>query len=133
MRTLIISMLAVVALVNCMPCETADAVDLTPTAVCHRADAGTVTANVPFTVFAETYSGGNVCNVSIDGGSIRLDIPSSYAVCNTASGGAAAAPRGPIYTPCEIPALDAGTWVIQTNPPTTFTLPTGDAGIPDCR
>lgn len=127
MRSLFLLVGVVVAAWACSP--PCDPVDLTAFAVCHRADAGVIAANAPFTLVAESYaSGGATCTVTVDGGSIHLDIPYQQSSCSSAGAGVAA-PRAPTMTNCEVPALPEGTYVISTNPPTTLTLPQGDAGV----
>ena len=101
-------------------------------AVCHRADAGTITAGTAFTLESTTYIGGGTCQVSVDGGQIGLVIAGTASCGDRPSG--AAAPRGPSTVACAIPALPAGTYTVAANPGFSFTIPeSADAGVPTCN
>lgn len=79
-----------------------------------------------FALQGRTQSG--TCQVSVDGG--QLDLVVNSASCSLANGAADIA--APIVS-CAIPALPAGTYTVNSNPPLTFTIPeSADAGVPPC-
>ncbi len=122
--------LLAVSFAACSP-PVCDPVSSAPSSVCHRADAGTVAADAPFTLEGTTWLRGGTCQVNVDGGQIDLFV-SGVSACGTGGAGAAA-PAAPSVVRCTIPALPAGTYTVTTSPPVTFTLPeSADAGVPPC-
>ena len=110
------------------PCET---VSPAPQLVCHRADAGAIAPNAPFVLEGQTFVRNGSCVVTIDGGQINLAVDGMS--CVAPSGGGTAAPTSRAVVPCQIPALDAGTYVVNSVTPVTFTIPESpDAGVPSC-
>jgi hypothetical protein len=129
MRPSFIVLCVAVVASSCGPkCETASR---NPDSVCRHADAGVVTAGQAFTLDVATTSWGT-CTVQVDGGAISLAIESTYCEQQPFGFSDVAAPRqGP--TTCQIPALAAGSYVITSDTPTTFSIPaSADAGIPNC-
>lgn len=127
LRLAALSCLAIAA--ACSP-PVCDPISSTPDSVCHRADAGAITAGAPFTLEATSYVRGGACQVVVDGGQIALSI-SGVSACGGAGGAGAAAPVAPSTVTCTIPALAAGTYVVS--PQVTFTIPEStDAGVPPC-
>lgn len=127
MRALLLAGLTLASTACTPPC---DDTPWQPSAVCHRADAGALMANQPFTLIARTSASGT-CRAVVDGGAIDLSIEGHY--CGTSSTSGAAAPReaAEIFLPCEVPALPAGTYVVTSG--ATFTLPaSADAGLSTC-
>ena len=128
MRPSIVALCVAVVASSCAPkCETATR---NPDSVCRRADAGVVSAGETFTIDVTTTSWGT-CTVQVDGGVISLVIESTYCDQPGALNDIAAPRQGP--APCQLPALAAGTYVITSDTPTTFSIPASpDAGIPNC-
>ncbi|MDP3153644.1 MAG: hypothetical protein Q8N23_13280 [Archangium sp.] len=108
-----------------LPCESAASA---PRDVCRRADAGALTADVPFVVVGQTFLREGACSVGVDGGRIELRIDGN--TCTGNSGEGLAAPPLPNSVDCAVPALPAGTYTVTGR---TFTLPEGaDGGLPSC-
>lgn len=132
MRTLALIVALAALVVACSPpCETATIV---ARSVCVAADAGALTPGAAFTVFAtHNFNSRAACTVSVDGGAITLSLVSAVGTfCAAGTGNGARAPQPAAQPePCEVPALPAGSYVIDTTPtPTAFTLP--DAGFATC-
>lgn len=96
--------------------------------VCHSADAGAIVPNASFVLEGTASNYGTVCDVVIDGGAISLSVTGAPA-CDTGGAAGLRAPAGPVK--CTIPALDAGTYTVDSLPALTITIP-GDAGVPPC-
>ena len=128
MRLSIVVLCAAVAASSCAPkCETATR---NPDSVCHRADAGVVTAGEAFTVDVTTTAWGT-CTAVVDGGVISLVIESTFCDQPGALNDLAAPRQGP--APCQIPALPAGSYVITSDTPAAFSIPPSpDAGLANC-
>lgn len=138
MRTLLLAVLGVTGLlVACSPCnnERADPITVSATSLCTRSDAGTITVGAPFTIFANhNVSGSATCVVGVDGGSIQLTLTATPSGGGCGVGGPGiGAPALPAPQPaaCAIPALDAGTYAVNTTTPSSLTLPY-DGGIDPC-
>lgn len=114
---------------SCAPkCETASKA---PDSVCRRADAGEVMAGQSFTLNVTTTSWGT-CVVEVDGGVINIAIESTYCEPSGLGGADIAAPRQ-VPAACQIPALPAGTYLVASDVPATFTIPaSADGGLPTC-
>ena len=101
-----------------------------PESVCHRADAGTIAPDASFVLEGVTYFQAASCQVTIDGGAINL-LVNGASFCGSTGGSSAV--RAPDKVLCAIPALAAGTYVVNSDAPTTFTIPeSADAGVPVC-
>lgn len=117
---------------GCAPqCES---VSPTLASVC-RVNDGMIETGVAFTLEASPPLLGATCQVIIDGGQVQLVL--SGLVCGGAGVGSAK-PVLPQRVKCEVPGLDAGTYVVTADPPVTFTVPqpagqADDAGVPPCR
>ena len=107
------------------PC---DPIPSTLNSVCHVADAGAIAPNASFVLQGSPNNFGGTCDVSIDGGAISLTVIGSQA-CDTGGAAGLRAPSGPVK--CTIPALDAGTYTVNSQPALTITIP-GGAGVPPC-
>lgn len=108
-----------------------DPVSTAPQSVCRRADAGTITADVAFTLEGTTFIRG-ACQVSVDGGQIGLVVTGTSACGNGGAG--AAAPVAPGTVTCAIPPLPAGTYTVAARPAFSFSIPgSADAGVPLCN
>jgi len=129
MRTLVLLIgLAFLAIACQPPCEPVNAV---PSQVCHRStDGGTIVAGAPFTLEAQTHIYGGTCTVSVeDGGSINVLVAGNS--CGTTN--AASAIRVvPNPVPCEVPALQEGTYTVNSQVPVTFSLPASGGDVPPC-
>jgi hypothetical protein len=126
-----IALLVAVSFAACSP-PVCDPVDSAPQSVCHRADAGTISADAPFTLEGTTFVRGGACQVSVDGGQLQLLVSGTEA-CGGTSGSGAFAPQAPTQVACAIPALPAGTYSVNSGTPLTFTIPeSADAGVPNC-
>jgi len=126
-----IALLAAVSFAACSP-PVCDPASSAPQSVCHRADAGTIAADAPFTLEGTTYVRGGACQVSVDGGQLQL-LVSGTAACGGPSGSGAFAPAAPTQVACAVPALPAGTYSVNSSPALTFTIPeSADAGVPAC-
>lgn len=114
---------------SCAPC---DPVPSNVFSVCHNADAGTITPDASFVLDGVVGVAGTVCDVSVDGGAISLQVIGTPS-CGPGVGAAEVrAAENPVK--CTIPALAAGTYTVNSQPGLTFTLPlAADGGIPPCR
>lgn len=130
-RALVVSLCLGLLTSGCAPqCES---VSPAPASVC-RPDGQMIETGVPFTLEASPPLLGATCQVIIDGGQVQLVL--SGLVCGGAGVGSAK-PAVPQRVKCEVPGLDAGTYVVTTDSPVTFTVPQpagqpADAGVPPC-
>lgn len=116
------------------PCSQPAPMPITSSSVCVVADGGAFAPDAGFTLRVSTNGyPSSPCVVDLDVPSGRITLGLGHAVstsCSDTSG--AAAPREPPIALCHIPPLPGGQYTIDTQPPTVFTLPAGDAGLPAC-
>ena len=113
---------------SCSPAP-CDPLPSNPQSVCLRADAGAIVPDASFILEGVQYAQNATCLVTIDGGQIDLYV-SGTASCG---GPGRNETRGPENVQCTIPPLAAGTYVVNSQTPVTFTVPrSADAGVPVC-
>ena len=112
---------------SCVP--PCDPLPSNPQSVCRRADAGAIVPDASFILEGVQYSQNATCLVTIDGGQIDLYVGRTE-YCGSHGTNEIRAPDNVQFT---IPPLAAGTYVVNSATPTTFTIPeSADAGVPVC-
>ena len=113
---------------SCSPAP-CDPVSTAPQALCHRADAGEIAPDASFVLEGEVFAQGAQCQVGIDGGQIELTV--SGGSCGPGAPNGIRAASFPVR--CTIPPLPAGAYVVNSLPPTQFSVAdVGDAGVRRC-
>lgn len=109
------------------PCRTVGSA--APVEVCRAPDAGAITAGTPFVLMGSTTLVSASCSVFVDGG--QLDFVMTGTGCS--SGVGFAKPPVAQHVRCEVPAVPAGTYRVNSEAPLTFAVPeSADAGLPSC-
>lgn len=102
--------------------------------VCHVADAGSMEPGRSFVLEVETtaYGGaGASCVAVIDGGSIAFSLTATVCPANNWNNPVVAPPA---MARCEVPALDAGSYLVATRiQMKSLVLGPGDSGVVGCR
>lgn len=113
---------------GCLP-QPCDPIPSQPRSLCHLSDAGAIVADASFVLEGEVFVKDGVCQVGIDGGQIELTVTGGSCISGPRSG--IQAPSAPVR--CAIPPLPAGTYTVNSLPPTEFTISTsGDSGVRTC-
>lgn len=113
---------------GCLP-QPCDPVSNAPQSLCHRPDAGEVVPDASFVLEGEVFVAQGQCTVGVDGGQIELSV--SGLACSASAPNGARAATVPVR--CTIPPLPAGTYTVNSLPPTEFTISTsGDSGVRTC-
>ncbi|MDP2270605.1 MAG: hypothetical protein Q8K32_07705 [Archangium sp.] len=114
---------------GCLPAP-CDPISPAPQALCHRADAGAIAPDASFVLEGEVFAQDAQCQVAVDGGQIDLIVTEGS--CGTVPANGVRAATFPVR--CTIPPLPAGSYVVNSLPPTQFDVPlAADAGVRGCR
>lgn len=115
---------------SCSP-PVCDPIPSTPQSVCHRADAGAIAPDASFVLEGRTFVQNASCLVTVDGGAINIEVAGTAGCGSTGRNNEVRAADAIVQ--CTIPPLAAGTYVVNTLSPLTFSVPeSADAGIPVC-
>jgi hypothetical protein len=100
----------------------------TVTALCRQASDGAIHAGTPFTIRALPPVSAGTCEVAVNGSQLTVTV--SGTVCG--SGGDSAKRVSPTPVPCLVPALDAGTYSLDSTSQ-IFSVPSaGGTTLPAC-
>ena len=117
---------AVVTLLSCDPQCAAETVSVT--SVCRLTSDAPIEAGSSFTIRALPERSSGTCTVTVNGSELSLAVEG--VVCGGAGGAAKRVAPAPV--PCQVPALDAGTYTVAGTS-NSFSVPqTGGTVLPAC-
>lgn len=129
MRSVLVLLVVLSTVWACSPPQCDPVVPVVPYTSCRVVDGGVVGS--PFVVAYQSAQLIATCTAVVDGGSITLVLPAVVPSVCSAPTNSGAAPVPPSDLPCVFPALDAGTYFVNSSPVSTITVPS-DGGVIHC-
>ncbi|MFO0596132.1 MAG: hypothetical protein U0228_12525 [Myxococcaceae bacterium] len=133
MRALVfVTVSALVALAAACGTPVCDPIAPTAFSACRASDAGVIAPDAGFTLVVSTNTSQDAtCTVNVDPDAGLVSLSFAFGPSTTCGASGAAAARALTQSRCAIPPLAAGTWTVNTNPPTVLHVP-DDGGVSTC-